>query len=210
MLVFTTRVWLTFLLDATHRAGLTPLSKERLHRLVFLSNCLAPLFEATPTTAQIVKYKHGPFYPQVQLELDRLATMGVLTIGNLRYTHDEKIGWWVDADYGVGPLAAEIVAHCRRVEYGVRLSEYLNEVAAGFASLKGDALDQVALRDQNYDRPGASDDSFIDFSARDRNFSLQTARTFRTVLPAELVPTRKEELFLYMRFLEVLVERKAV
>ncbi len=49
------RVWLTYLLMATHRTGLTPISKRRLHRLVFLSNCLAPLFEATPASAQIVK-----------------------------------------------------------------------------------------------------------------------------------------------------------
>ena len=70
-----TRVWLTYLLMAAHRTGLAPMSKKRLHRLVFLSNCLAPLFEATPASAQIVKYKRGPFYPVVQWELDRLATI---------------------------------------------------------------------------------------------------------------------------------------
>jgi hypothetical protein len=207
MLVFTTRVWLTFLVQAAHRAGLTPLPKQRLHRVVFLSNCLAPLFEATPNTARIVKYKHGPFYPLIQWELDRLATMGVLTVANIKYTHDDR-GWWVSSDYGVDRLAA-VITHCRRTIYGQRLDEYLTEVVAGFASLHGAALDEVALRDENYDRPGASDDTFIDFSEHEENFSLRTARAFRTVLPIELVPTQKEELFLYMRFLEALVTRKA-
>src|SRR5438046_2937109 len=98
MLVFTTRVWLTFLVHAANRAGLTPLPNQRMHRIVFLSNCLAPLFQAAPNTARIVKYKHGPFYPLIQWELDRLATMGVLTVADIKYTHDER-GWWVNAVY---------------------------------------------------------------------------------------------------------------
>jgi hypothetical protein len=208
MLVFTTRVWLVFLVDAAYRAGLNPLSKQRVHRLVFLSNCLAPLFQATPHTAQIVKYKHGPFYPLIQWELDRLATMGILTIDNLKYSHDAK-GWWVNADYGVGKMMEPVLAHCRQTEYGQQLCGYLNEVVAGFASLRSAALDEVALRDENYDQPGVAADSFIDFSDQEENFSFKTARTFRDVLPVNLVPTRKEELFLYMRFLEALVTKKA-
>src|SRR6266436_5527796 len=138
-LKFTTRVWLTFLMAAAHKAGLTPLSKRRFHRVVFLSNCLAPLFQATPNTAQIVKYKHGPFYPLIQWELDRLATIGVLAISNIKYTHDE-LGWWVSADYGVGRMMESVLSHCRRTAYGQRLGEYLTEVVAGFASLRGAAL----------------------------------------------------------------------
>jgi len=208
MLVFTTRVWLTFLVQAAHRTGLTPFSKRRLHRVVFLSNCLAPLFYATPNTARIVKYKHGPFYPLIQWELDRLATMGVLSVANIEYTHDKR-GWWVNADYGVDRLTDSAIDYCRRTAYGEQLHEYLNEVIAGFASLHGNALDDVALFDENYDRPGASDDSFIYFSEQEENFSLQTARAFRKVLPPKLIPTQKEELFLYMRFLEALVANKA-
>jgi len=136
-----------------------------------------------------------------------LATMGVLTIDNIKYTHDEK-GWWVSSDYGAGQMMEPILSHCRQSAYGQRLGEYLNEVVAGFASLRGAALDEVALRDENYNQPGATADSFIDFSEQEENFSLQTARTFRSVLPAKLVPTQKEELFLYMRFLEALVARK--
>ena len=207
MLTFTTRAWLTFLVDAAYRSGLSPLSKRRIHRLVFLSNCLAPLFQATPQTAQIVKYKHGPFYPLVQWELDRLATIGVFTIGNIQYSHDEQ-GWWVSADYAAGPVMESVLVHCRKSTYGRRLGDYLNEVVSGFASLRANTLDEVALRDETYDQPGATADSFIDFSEKEDNFSLQTARAFKNVLPANLVPNRKEELFLYMRFLEALVTRK--
>ena len=201
-----TRVWLTYLVMAAHRTGLAPISKQRLHRLVFLSNCLAPLFEATPTSAQIVKYKHGPFYPVVQWELDRLAAMGVVSVGKIIYTRDAD-GWWQNADYSVGPLTCDVVTHCNGVEYGQRLEQYLVEVTTAFASLHDDMLDGVALRDENYARSGAADDSFIDFSTEDQNFSVQTAREFRSVLPTGFAPSRKEELFLYLRFLEAVAKQ---
>jgi hypothetical protein len=206
---FTTRVWLTLLMHAAARAGLTPFPKARFHRLVFLSNCLAPLFEATPNSAHIVKYKHGPFYPRVQHELDRLATMGIFEISDVHYTHG-KDGWWLDAHYGLGHAAKSVIEYVHRVEYGRRLGEYLDEVATGFATVKRDALDDLALNDENYARPGAGEYGFIDFSERERNFSLKTAEDFRTVLPKGLVPTQKEEVFLYMRFLEALGNKQAV
>ena len=142
-----THVWLTYLVMAAHRTGLAPVSKQRLHRLVFLSNCLAPLFEATPASAQIVKYKRGPFYPVVQWELDRLGAMGVVNVGKIIYTRDAD-GWWLDADYSVGPMARDVVSYCNGIEYGQRLEQYLVEVTTAFASLRDDLLDGVALRDE--------------------------------------------------------------
>lgn len=202
------RVWLTYLMMAAHRTGLAPISKQRLHRLVFLSNCLAPLFEATPASAQIVKFKRGPFYPVVQWELDRLAAMGVLHVANISYFHD-RCGWWQDADYSVGPRAREVIDHCNGIDYGRRLDRYLTEVTTAFASLRGDVLDSVALRDENYARSGATTDSFIDFSTDDQNFSVQTARDFKAVIPGGFAPSRKEELFLYLRFLEAMSKKAA-
>lgn len=201
-----TRVWLTYLVMAAHRTGLAPISKQRLHRLVFLSNCLAPLFEATPASAQIVKYKRGPFYPVVQWELDRLAAMGVVNVGKINYTRDAD-GWWQDADYAVGPNTRDVVTYCNGIEYGQRLEKYLVEVTAAFASLRDDVLDGVALRDENYARAGATDDTFIDFSSDEQNLSVKTAREFQSVMPSGFIASRKEELFLYMRFLEAIAKQ---
>ena len=202
------RVWLTYLVMAAHRAGLTPISKQRLHRLVFLSNCLAPLFEATPASAQIVKHTRGPFYPVAQWELDRLTAMGVLNVANIVYIHD-KDGWWQDADYSPGIRVREVINYCNRVEYGRRLERYLTEVATAFASLRTEVLDGVALRDENFARRGATTDTFIDFSKEEQNLSVQTARDFKAVMPDGFAPSRKEELFLYLRFLEAISKEVA-
>jgi len=155
-----------------------------------------------------VKYKRGPFYPVVQWELDRLATMGVLSVSSISYTKDDK-GWWQNADYSVGSKAREVVSYCSGIEYGRRLDHYLTEVVTAFASLSDDVLDGVALLDENYARRGATTDSYIDFSTAERNLSVQTARDFKAVMPGGFAPSRKEELFLYLRFLEA-VSKEAV
>ena len=204
-----TRVWLTYLLMAVSRTGLAPIPKQRLHRLVFISNCLAPLFEATPASAQIVKYKRGPFYPVVQWELDRLATMGVLSVSAISYTKDNG-GWWHSADYSVGPKAREVIDYCNGIDYGRNLERYLTEVTTAFASLSEEVLDGVALYDENYARRGATMDTFIDFSTAEQNLSVQTAREFKAVMPGGFGPSRKEELFLYLRFLEAVSKEAAV
>jgi hypothetical protein len=202
------RVWLTYLVMAAHRTGLAPISKQRLHRLVFLSNCLAPLFEATPAAAHIVKRPRGPFYPVVQWEMDRLAAMGVLSVANIVYIHD-KNGWWQDADYSVGAKARDVIDYCNHIEYGRRLDRYLTEVTTAFASLRSEVLDGLALRDENFARRGATIDTFIDFSTEEQNLSVQTARDFKTVMPDGFAPSRKEELFLYLRFLEAVSKKAA-
>src|SRR6266404_4234259 len=193
MFTFVTRAWLTYLIIAAQKAGLTPLSKTRLHRLVFLSNCLAPLFHATPTSARIVKYVRGPFYPVIQWELDRLVTMGVLGMSKLSYTKD-KDGWWMNANYDIGNHATTVAKYCSRIRYGQDLETYLIEVTFGYGSLPENVLESVALKDANYNAPGLSEHSFIDFSDAERNLSLKVAKSFAAYAPKRLIPSRKEEL----------------
>ena len=127
--------------------------------------------------------------------------MGVLTVANIVYFHDRD-GWWQDADYSVGPRARAVIEYCSGIDYGRRLETYLTEVTTAFASLPPKVLDGVALRDENYAQSGATTDTFIDFSTVEQNLSVQTARAFKNLMPGGLAPSRKEELFLYLRFLE--------
>ncbi len=134
--------------------------------------------------------------------------MGVLDVAQISYTHD-KDGWWQDADYSLGAKAREVIDYCNGIEYGRRLDQYLTEVTTAFASLPAATLDGVALRDENYARSGATLDTFIDFSTDERNLSVQTAREFKKVMPGGFAPSRKEELFLYLRFLEAVSKQAA-
>lgn len=208
ILSFRTQAWLIFLLHACHKAGLLPIEKMRLHQLIFLSNCLAPLFEETPDSARIVKYKRGPFYPVVQWDLDHLAVTGAISISDVQYIQDQ-FGTWLEARYSISDKTKPIIQHCRGINYGQRLDDYLTEVAFGFAALNKRLLDEVAFKDKTYNAPGTSAGAFIDFSKVATNYSVKTAESFRKILPEEIAPSRKEELFLYLRFLEHLTEKAA-
>jgi hypothetical protein len=197
----TTQVWLVFLMGAAQKAGLLPISKMLFHRVVYLSNCLAPLFETTPTTATIVKYKRGPFYPRIQWYLDRLAVLGVIKVRDLEYVTDSH-GVWMEATYFTNGTTRHVIDTCTQINYGRQLEEYLTEMIFAVGSISKRTWKGVALHDSTYGEPGKSEGAFIDFADPSKNLSVQTARAFQTVLPKGLIMTPKEEMFLYLRFLE--------
>ena len=204
---FTTRVWLLLLVDSCRDVGLLPLEKRVFHRIVFLSNCLAPLFKAVPSAGHIVKYKRGPFYPELQSHLDCLAVCQVIGLSELRYDDDE-FGRWMEAKYAVNSYTRKVVERCCRTDYGKRLRSYLAGVTAGFASLDYRTWEGLALRDRTYDAPGRGEGFFINLSESRNNFSVQTAERFRAILPRGIFPSPQEEMLLYLRLLEHLTRQE--
>ena len=79
-------------MDACDRSGLLPISKTRFHRLLFLSNCLAELFDAQPPAKRVLKNEHGPYYPDAQWAVDRLIAMGMLLIKRVELTTSDNGG----------------------------------------------------------------------------------------------------------------------
>ncbi len=196
-----TSVWLVFVMGAARKAGLLPIHKDLFHRIIFLSNCLAPLFQETPAVATVVKYKRGPFYPAIQWYLDRLAVQGVLEVSDVSYTQD-SYGSWMDAKYFTNGRTQSIIETCTQIQYGRRLEEYLTEMVFAVASIDGRTWNSAALYDANYDEPGKSEGAFINFTELNDNLSVQTAQEFQTVLPNSMIISPREEMFLYLRFLE--------
>ena len=197
----TTQVWLVFLLGAAQKAGLLPISKMLFHRVVYLSNCLAPLFETIPTTATIVKYKRGPFYPRIQWYLDRLAVQGVIKVRDLEYVTDAH-GVWMEATYFTNGTTRHVIDTCTQIHYGRQIEEYLTEMIFAVASISKRTWEGAALHDSTYGEPGKAEGAFIDFAEATNNLSVQTARAFQTVLPKGFIASPKQEMFLYLRFLE--------
>lgn len=198
---YTIQVWLVFLMGAAQKAGLLPISKMLFHRVIYLSNCLAPLFQTTPTTATIVKYKRGPFYPKLQWYLDRLAVLGAIKVRDLEYISDEH-GIWMEATYFTNSTTRQLINTCKKINYGRKIEEYLTEMVFAVASISKRTWDGAALHDSTYGEPGKSEGAFIDFADPADNLSVQTARAFQTVLPKGVISSPKEEMFLYLRFLE--------
>jgi len=75
-------------------------------------------------------------------------------------------------------------------------------ITFGFGHTHRHSWDSAPLFDSTYDEPGKSEGAFIDFSELSGNLSVQTARAFQTVIPKGMVISPREEMFLYLRFLE--------
>jgi hypothetical protein len=150
------RMWLLLLLDASERAGITPLSVERLHRLVYLANTLAPVYDLLVPDGYILKYRRGPFFPSVHKDIGRLVAQGLVTASRLRPIHDD-LGYWISADYTLSNSGMNVVDKATTVETVGPKAVYLREVAFAFANLESTDRDKAALLDVNYDAVGENE-----------------------------------------------------
>lgn len=195
------RVWVLMAVDACDRAGLIPMGKTRFHRIIFLSNCLAELYHATPPAKRVLKYKRGPFYPDVQWQLDRLNAMGLVGVDKLSIAKDRH-GPWMEAEYSITSEGIEITQTIRKTLVGKATGLYIDELVFAFARLGARRLDQVALSELNYAAPGIADGALITFEDGESNLALRKARAFEHAAPEALRNGIREKMQLYLRYLE--------
>lgn len=195
------RIWVLLALDSCDRAGLTPVSKVRFHRLIFLSNCLAEILETTPPAKRIVKYKRGPFYPDVQWQLDRLTAMGLINIRDLVIEADDH-GPWMEANYLIARSGVEVVENVKATPLGHSTSAYIDELVFAFARLNQKSVDQVALNELNYAAPGVAVGALISFEDAKSNLAIRKTHEFERVAPEILATRFREQIQLYLRYIE--------
>jgi len=196
------RVWLLLLLDGVERVGLVPLSKLRLHRLAYLANALSPVYDLPVPDGQLVKYKRGPYYPDLQWDVDRIAVQGLIRIYSIRHKRDE-FGWWLDADYGLTKMGLAVVSQAVSLEDVSRVHSYLCEAASAFARFSDDhARDDAPLEDATFDNPNQGYDTLIDLSEIRRNLSVQTAASMSELSLGDNPILPRDQLHLYFRYME--------
>jgi hypothetical protein len=83
---------LVLLLDACEAADLAPIPVSRLHAFAFLANILAPVWSEHSFDGKILKRSGGPFYPELQRDLDRLVGLGIATVHDVG--HVKERGRW--------------------------------------------------------------------------------------------------------------------
>jgi hypothetical protein len=162
------RVWLLLLLDASERSGIAPLSVERLHRVVYLANTLAPVYDLLVPDGYILKYRRGPFFPAVHWDIGRLVAQGLVIASEARAVKDD-LGYWISANYRLSRSGMNIVDQTLEVETVQAKALYLREIALAFATLEIERRDDAALVDINYD--AVAEDESVNFGDDGRNFA---------------------------------------
>lgn len=211
--VLAARMWLLSLLDAAERTGIAPLSVERLHRLVYLANAMAPVYDLLTPDGYILKFKRGPFFPEVQWDIDRLSVQGLAAVSGLKRMKDDQ-GWWFEANYSLTRMGMAAVDHALLLGEARHKASFLREVVRAFAAIlreeasdepPGDA-DDVLLKDVAFAR--ADLEGPIDFRTASENLTALAAGAIGLHVGGDRSVGRRAEVHLYFRYLEQLWDRR--
>lgn len=203
--ILSARMWLLTLLEASDQVGIAPLSVERLHRLVYLANAMAPVYDLLTPDGYILKYKRGPFFPEVQWDIDRLSVQGLVRAANLARESD-TLGWWFSADYSLTLNGRAAVDFAMGLEEVTRNSAFLREVVRAFAMmLRAESLDRsqadaTLLEDVGYSR--ADEEGPVDFRNAQSNLTALAAVELGKRIADREQRSRRSDIHLYFRYLE--------
>ncbi len=197
------RAWLMTLLDGAARAGVMPLSQVAIHHLAFLANVLAPVYGLPVETGLVTRWKRGPYSPEMQWDLDRLAIMGLARLDSVKPVNDQ--GKWFIARYGLGPLAPAFLEGAMAVESLARAHRFHCELLSAYASLspkhRGGAVREDATYANTIDGDLRESETVIDFAEwRNRNYTQRASATLERQLGGVPVDPRRR-VHVYLRYL---------
>jgi hypothetical protein len=194
--------WALFLTRACEKTGIYPLSLQTFHRLIYFANCLAQVYEYSPPSQLVMKQKWGPYYPNAQMDLDRLVLMGLVDISNLRWERSAQRTSKL-ADFTITESGFSLCTRLARDAIWFKEAEsFLFDVCSAYTSIGDETADQASESDLTYSQKGVPAGSVIVFSEESRNPSARGARYFEHAAPSLAIPNRQHQLRLYMKFLE--------
>ena len=196
------RVRLVILLDAAEAAGLVPLKILWLHAFAYLSNVLAPVWDLPVLEGSVLKRQGGPFYPDLQHDLDRLVGIGIADISRISHVQDESKRWRLEGTYRLNRRFADpILATLDNFAEESRLGTFVLELGYALSALSDEDIDKAVSEDATYSNRLISNDNVIDFESRgEKNYSANAAREFSRVIAGGNA-TSGEKLHLYVRHL---------
>lgn len=200
------RVRLLMLLDAADYAVVAPLSAARLHAFAYLADVLSPIYNLPLLAGSVMKRRIGPYYPELQWELDRLIGLGMIDVQNL-HAVVEGNNSYLDASYSLNRAASELVLQAALTDNETRkLEDFFRQLASALGAVPEDDLDATTRADVTWE--SGHEGAIIDYSEwRGRNFSRLSAERIEKLVGArmphgqiELSPGTKVNLYVqYMR-----------
>src|SRR6185312_7535782 len=173
------------LLDAASKAGLTPMPIIPFHAFAYLSNVLAQVWDMPALDGKILKRKGGPFYPELQHDLDRLVGMGMVLIKQVSHVRESNGKWRLEGRYR---LNAEMSNTPLNFLLGLpderRFASFVEELAYALSALSDQDLERALVEDATYSDPSVSVNNVLDFEEwTQRNPSANAANYFDRLMP---------------------------
>ena len=197
------RVRLVVLLDASREAGIEPLPTLRLHLVAYLANVLSPVWDMPSVDGSVLKRRGGPFYPDLQRDLDRLVGIGVARVENLRHQRIDEDHYRLEGSYRLNPTLAEpILAHLGTMKEEAAAGRFVRELVLALSALSDDEIDLAVTEDATYANPKIGDNNVIDFGEwMNANYSAAAAEKVGDLVATRAVVSASEKVHLYVRHL---------
>jgi hypothetical protein len=176
----------------------------QLHAFAYMANVLAPIWDLPAFDGKILKRRGGPFYPSLQMDLDRLVGRGVAVVSRLGHVPTEEGRWRLEGSYRLNrDFARGVLAQLDTYPDERRLRSFIRELAFALSALSDDELVAAVGADATYVDSRTSSGNVIDFGEwRDANYSEAVARRFVPLIPGGGNATVGEQLHLYARHLQ--------
>jgi hypothetical protein len=196
------RVWMLLLVRAATVAGLTPLPVAVFHRLVFLSNTLAHLYDTVPPSEFVLKHARGPYYPGAQFEVERLAAQGLVDLRDLRWS-TESTDRQLDVKFSLTATGRALAANWVDASgWCGQVLDFLTDLCAALAAVAEGAEVTSADHDLTYSQSWAASYAVISFRNPLERLSQRAAQEIASAAPAGATPSRQHQLHLYLKYLE--------
>jgi len=198
------RVRLVILLEASHEAGIDPLPTLRLHLIAYLANVLSPVWEMPSVDGTILKRSGGPFYPDLQADLDRLVGIGVVRVEGLRHQRLDDDRYRIEGSYRLNKALAEpILSFLQRLPDEAEAAKFVRELVLALSALSDSEIDRAISEDATYANPNVGEDNVIEFGARiSQNFSAAAAERIGDFVKTGALVGASEKVHLYVRHLK--------
>jgi hypothetical protein len=197
------RVRLVVLLEASRQAGIEPLPTLRLHLIAYLANVLSPVWDMPSVDGSVLKRRGGPFYPDLQRDLDRLVGLGVVYVENLRHQRLDDDHYRLEGTYRLNSVFAKpILAYLQGMPEEEAATRFVRELVLALSSLSDEELDRAITQDATYANPMIGNDNVIDLDEwTGANYSAAAAEKVGDLVPTGAVVGASEKVHLYVRHL---------
>ncbi len=154
------RARILILLNAAAEAGLAPISVIPLHALAYLANVLAPVWKMPALNGRILKRKGGPFYPDLQHDIDRMVGAGMVVVRGVHHVRDSAGKWRVEGMYGLNrELTRPAVEYLLGLHDENRVASFVQELAFALSALGESEFKRALIEDATYSDPTFSEDN---------------------------------------------------
>lgn len=191
------------LLEAAEGAGLAPISVKELHSFAYLANVLSPVWDMLPQKRTVVHKQGGPYYPELQEDIDAMVGRGIVGIENVEHKKDADKRWRLKGSFYLAEpeVTKRISSRLRQFSDELKLFTFYRELAFAFATVPKDLRSQIVGEDAVYD-VDVGEEVVIDFAEwKQENFAENAARHFDQVMPDGRPATEAQKLHLYAHHL---------